>query len=162
MCNSRFLQLLLQTGHCGSSLSSTFLGHSVIWTGTCIFNSLASSSTTPTFTSSSRRNSLDRNVPVKSQLRREISQPAKRLESIKKVKPASTVGAKKSNSDGRKKLNTVSDETRKFDVLALVCRQAIEENDKLQKVINANKLQLEDYQAELSHSKVGFTNLNEL
>ena len=123
---------------------------------------LASSSTTPTFTSSSRRNSLDRNVPVKSQLRREISQPAKRLESFKKVKPASTVGAKKSNSDGRKKLNTVSDESRKFDVLALVCRQTIEENDKLQKVIKANKLQLENYQAELSHSKVGFTNLNEL
>ena len=123
---------------------------------------LASSSTTPTFTSSSRRNSLDRNIPVKSQLRREISQPAKRLESFKKVKPASTVGAKKSNSEGRKKLNAVLDESRKFDVLALVCRQAIEENDKLQKVIKANKLQLENCQAELSHSKVGFTNLNDL
>ena len=44
----------------------------------------------------------------------------------------------------------------KFDVLALVSIQVMEENAKLKKTIKANKLQLDNCERELQLSKVGF------
>ena len=43
---------------------------------------------------------------------------------------------------------------KKFDVLALVATTVIEENDKLEKIIKKNKLQLADTEGELEVCKV--------
>ena len=123
----------------------------------------SSTSVTPTIPASNRRNSLERTTSFRSQIRRDSNSSLRKTESFNKVKSSrselskqvSSSKVKKSNSEERKHFKSVLDgNSLKFDVLAVVSTQLLQDNERLNKVIRANKLQLGNYKSELDMCKV--------
>ena len=121
----------------------------------------AASSLTPPLQSTTRRNS----VGLQSKKARENNQALNKSQSASRMKSSRSDLVRSGSSSGevkkparmeeRKLQKTVLEANKKkFDVLALVATTVIEENDKLEKIIKKNKLQLADTEGELEVCKV--------
>ena len=121
----------------------------------------AASSLTPPLQSTNIRNS----VGLQSKKARENNPALNKSQSASRMKSARSDLVRSGSSSGevkkparmeeRKLQKTVLEANKKkFDVLALVATTVIEENDKLEKIIKKNKLQLADTEGELEVCKV--------